>query len=162
MSNSARETLYTRYYDRVFGHVLRHVRNRADAEDITSEVFLKLFSLAEEVDPERVGAASYVFRVMETVLADHYRKNRFLVTPLDELGETLSGEDEPDALLTSLDHALETLPQREMEIVVLHYYYGLSHKEIAEKMHLSYGNVRQLCHGALVKLRREMAETCEA
>lgn len=153
---NAGETLYARYYDRVFGYMLCHARSRADAEDITSEVFLKLLSGADGFEPERVGASSYVFRVMQTVLTDHYRRERHLFVPLDEVDEMLGTE--PDEQLAALDRALETLPQREQEIVVLHYYYGLSHREIAERMRLSYGNVRQLCHTALGRLRREMAE----
>ena len=59
-------------------------------------------------------------------------------------------------LLTFLDDALDTLTERELAIVILRYYHGLSHKEVAKKMQLSYVNVRQICHVALEKLRKEM------
>lgn len=55
-----------------------------------------------------------------------------------------------------LDNVLETLTERELAIVILHYHHGVSHKEISEKMHLSYANVRQLCYVVLKKLRKEM------
>lgn len=154
--DSRQAEVYERYHERVFGYLLGRVRNRADAEDITSEVFLKLLDAADAFDPERPGANSYIFRVVQTTLMDHYRKNRFVCVPLDEVAETLGGAEEPDEQLCALDRALEKLPQREAEIVMLHYYYGLGHREIAEKMHLSYANVRQLCHVALGKLRREL------
>ena len=155
--DSIQAEVYSRYYDKVFGYVQNRVRNKADAEDITSEVFLKIFSKPDALDLKRPGASTYIFRVMQTTLADFYRRNRIVCVPLEEVvDETEEGED-LDALLVSLDKALDTLEKRERAIVILHYYHGLSHKEIAEKMHLSYTNVRQLCHVALKKLRKGMS-----
>lgn len=149
--------VYNRYYNKVFGYVLNRVRSRADAEDITADVFLKIFSKAEDFDPDRPGASSYIFRVMQNTLTDFYRKSRFVLIPMEEMADEADETADRDALLLALDNALDTLPEREQAIVILHYYHGLSHKEIAQKMNLSYGNVRQLCHGALNKLRRELA-----
>lgn len=154
--DSIQAEVYSLYYDKVFGYVQNRVRNKADAEDINSEVFLKIFSKPDALDLKRPGASTYIFRVMQTTLADFYRRNRIVCIPLEEAADETEEEDDLDALLVSLDKALGTLEERELAIVILHYYHGLSHKEIAEKMHLSYTNVRQLCHVALKKLRKEM------
>lgn len=154
--DSIQAEVYSLYYDKVFGYVQNRVRNKADAEDITSEVFLKIFSKPDALDLKRPGTSTYIFRVMQTTLADFYRRNRIVCIPLEEAADETEEEDDLDALLVSLDKALGTLEERELAIVILHYYHGLSHKEIAEKMHLSYTNVRQLCHVALKKLRKEM------
>ena len=154
--DSIQAEVYSLYYDKVFGYVQNRVRNKADAEDITSEVFLKIFSKPDALDLKRPGASTYIFRVMQTTLADFYRRNRIVCIPSEEAADETEEEDDLDALLVSLDKALGTLEERELAIVILHYYHGLSHKEIAEKMHLSYTNVRQLCHVALKKLRKEM------
>lgn len=157
---NAQEDVYNLYYNKVFGYVMNRVHSRADAEDIASEVFLKIFSKADEFDLKRDGASTYVFRTMQTTLADFYRKNSVVCTSLEEITyEEKSSDENFDAQLEALNEALETLPERERDIVALHYYHGLSHKEIAEKMNLSYVNVRQLCHVALKKLRTEMQET---
>lgn len=154
--DSIQAEVYSLYYDKVFGYVQNRVRNKADAEDITSEVFLKIFSKPDALDLKRPGASTYIFRVMQTTLADFYRRNRIVCIPLEEAADETEEEDDLDALLVSLDKALGTLEERELAIVILHYYHGLSHKEIAEKMQLSYTNVRQLCHVALKKLRKGM------
>lgn len=156
--DSIQTEVYNLYYNKVFGYVLNRVHSRADAEDITSEVFLKLFSKSDEFDLKRPGASTYIFRVMQTTLADFYRKNRIVYVSLEEVADEADEEENLDELLASLDNALDTLAERELAIVILHYYHGLSHKEIAEKMHLSYVNVRQLCHVALKKLRKEMGK----
>ena len=155
-TDSMQEEMYHLYYNKVFGYVMNRVQNRADAEDITSEVFLKLFAKSDEFDLKRQGASTYIFRVMQTTLTDFYRKNRIVYTALEEVADEVQEQEVED-----FDEVLEVLPERELAIVILHYYHGLSHKEIAEKMHLSYANVRQLCHVALKKLRKEMERLYE-
>lgn len=147
--------VYTLYYNKVFGYVLNRVHSRADAEDITSDVFLKIYSKEQDFDLQKPGASTYIYKVMQTTLADHFRQNRVVYMPLDEVGD-LPEEEDGDDLLSALNDALDTLPEREMAVVIMHYYHGLSHKEIADKMGLSYANVRQLCHVALKKLRSHM------
>jgi len=154
--DSIQSEVYSLYYNKVFGYVLNRVHSRADAEDITSEVFLKVFSKSDEFDLHRSGASTYIFRVMQTTLADFYRKNKIVYTSLEEVSDEIDETENLDELLTSLDDALDTLTERELAIVILHYYHGLSHKEVAKKMQLSYVNVRQICHVALEKLRKEM------
>ena len=154
--DSIQSEVYSLYYNKVFGYVLNRVHSRADAEDITSEVFLKVFSKSDEFDLHRSGASTYIFRVMQTTLADFYRKNRIVYASLDEVSDEIDETENLDELLTSLDDALDTLTERELAIVILHYYHGLSHKEVAKKMQLSYVNVRQICHVALENLRKEM------
>ena len=154
--DSIQSEVYRLYYNKVFGYVLNRVHSRADAEDITSDVFLKVFSKSDEFDLHRSGASTYIFRVMQTTLADFYRKNRIVYTSLEEVSDEIDETENPDELLTFLDDALDTLTERELAIVILHYYHGLSHKEVAKKMQLSYVNVRQICHVALEKLRKEM------
>ncbi len=133
--------------------------NRTDAEDLTSEVFLKLYSMSNGFDLERNGVATYVFKVMQSVLIDFYRKKRIHCTELEAVLNSLIHYDDYGDLegeLVALDNALEALSEREKEIVILHYYDGLKHLEIAKKLGLSYTNERQICHVALKKLRKEI------
>lgn len=155
--SKASDALYTLYRDKVFGYLSARLKNRADAEDITSEVFLKLYAKSDGFDLERKGAASYIFKVMQSTLFDFYRKNKVGFVPLDEMriGEESDDEDLDDTL-ELLDKALGTLSGRERDIIILHYYDGMGHKEIASKMNLSYTNVRQISHVAIKKLREKM------
>ncbi len=155
-TSSAQNAAYMLYYGKVFGYVMNRVHVRADAEDITAEVFLKLFSKSDGFDWKRPGASTYVFRVMQTTLVDFYRQKKITTEPLEEMEDKIGVDDDFDAALLSLNGALNVLNERELAIVVLHYYHGLSHKEISEKMRLSYSNVRQICHVSIQKLRKEM------
>lgn len=155
--NKAFEKLYTLYHDKVFGYLSSRLNNRADAEDITSEVFLKLYSKSDDFDLERKGAASYIFKVTQSTLFDFFRKNKVSFVPLDEFRISEESDDlDLDDSLEALDKALLTLSDRERDIIILHYYDGISHKEIAGKMGLSYTNVRQICYVAIKKLKEKM------
>ena len=157
-NGSFQTEVYDLYYNKVYGYVLNRVRSKADAEDITSDVFLKLLSKSDEFDLNRPGASTYIFRVMQTTLADFFRENRPVYLSLEEFADETDESENLDELLESLNSALDTLTERELAIVILHYYHGLGHKEIANKMRRSYANVRQVCHVALKKLRKEMVE----
>lgn len=150
-----RALLYTLYHDKVFGYVMNRIQNRAVAEDITHEVFLKLYSRVEKIDANRVGASTYIFKVTQSVLYDFYRRSRYVCTSLDNLIH-FDETDDLDEMLVHLNAALDTLSPREREIVILHYYDGMAHREIARRMGLSHTNVRQICHVALKKLRIAM------
>lgn len=153
---SNNEKLYNLFHDRVSGFVSSRVHNRHDAEDITADIFLKLYSLPEPVDPERKGASTYIFKVTQSVLCDYMRKK----SPSCELKEdsvsTIDPSSDLDDMLSHLDKALGALTLREREIVVLRYYDELPHMEIASRLGLSCTNVRQICHNALKKLKREI------
>ncbi len=156
--NDDRAQLYQRYHDKVFGYVMNRLQNRAEAEDITSDVFLKLYSRPEKIDAGRGGVSTYVFKVTQSVLYDHYRKNREICAPLDDVMH-FDDNGDLDEMLEYLNDALDTISLREREIVILHYYDGLDHKEIALRMGLSYTNVRQICHVALKKLKSTIEES---
>lgn len=147
--------LYTQYYDRVFGYIMNRVRNRTDAEDITSDIFLKLYSKSDGFDIDRKGASSYIFRVTETALIDFWRKRRM---PLLEIDDNISFSDDTDLddLLPLLEKALSRLRERERDIIILRYYEELSFKDIAAKMSLTAVNARQILHVAIKKLRSEL------
>lgn len=147
--------LYTLYHDKVFGYILNRLHDRNDAEDITSEVYLRLFSKSDGFDLDHNGASTYIFKVTQSVLADFHRKKKIVCTQLEDIAH-FDEKDDLDDMLVHLNNALETLSEREKEIVILHYYDGLGHKEISKKMGLSYTNERQICHVAIKKLRKDI------
>ena len=153
------DQIYTEYSGKVMGYIRARVRNRADAEDILSEVFEKILRKMEDFDPEKASLNTWIFTITRNTVIDHFRRSR----PGEELDENLSDETEIDEdllrteNLSELADALRKLPQQLMDIVVLRYYDGKPLTEIAQMMNLSYGAVK-LRHQNAIMLLREALE----
>lgn len=158
MSLPTLEQVYTEYHGKVMGYLFARIRNRADAEDLCSEVFLKVQRKLEEYDDSKASVSTWIFTITRNTLIDRYRRTR----PTEELDENLSDDSEVDESLLSretldeLAGALRRLPEQLRDIIVLRYYDGKPLTEIAGIMGLSYGAVKLRHQNALLLLRERM------
>ena len=152
------DAIYREYRPKVLDYIHSHVNDPQDAEDLCSEVFRKAL---EHLDPESgKGVSSYIYTITRNTVVDYYRTRR-VHTPLpeelpaeDSMEETvLNGET-----LERLAGALRRLPDRERDILVLHYYADNSLQEIANKMALPYGVTKRAHQSALHRLRTLLAD----
>ena len=153
------EQIYTEYYGKVMGYLSSRIRNRADAEDLSAEIFEKIYRKLPDYDPAKAAIGTWVFTITRNSLIDFYRRSR----PQEELDENLSDDTEVDEgllnseMLSELAGALKKLPQQLMDIIVLRYYDGKPLTEIAKMMGLSYGAVKLRHQNALLLLREKLA-----
>ena len=160
MNPSEIEWIYTEYSGKVMGYIRGKVRSYADAEDLCSEVFEKVFRRIGGYDKEKSALSTWIYTITRNTVIDFYRKSR----PGEELDESLSDGAELDEkmlhteTLGELAQALGKLPAQMTEIIVLRYYDGLPLTEIAERMGLSYGAVKLRHQNALMMLRQEMGK----
>ena len=149
------ETIYSQYYSKVMGYIYSRIRNRADAEDICSDVFEKVQRKLPDFDPEKASVSTWIFTITRNTVIDHYRRSK----PTEELDENMSDSAELDEsllnseTLSELAGALRALPEELRDIIVLRYYDGKPLTEVAEIMGLSYGAVKLRHQSALAKLR---------
>lgn len=159
MSAPTLEQIYTDYYGKVMGYISTRIRNRADAEDLCTDVFMKVQRKLEDYDDSKASVSTWVFTITRNTLIDHFRRNR----PSEELDENLTEEGEVDEnllneeTLSDLAAALKRLPEQMRDIIVLRYYDGKPLTEIAELMGLSYGAVKLRHQNALILLRERLA-----
>ena len=153
------EQIYTEYHGKVMGYLSSRIRNRADAEDLSAEIFEKIYRKLPDYDPAKAAIGTWVFTITRNSLIDFYRRSR----PQEELDENLSDDTEVDEgllnseMLSELAGALKKLPQQLMDIIVLRYYDGKPLTEIAKMMGLSYGAVKLRHQNALLLLREKLA-----
>ncbi|MBO5621525.1 MAG: sigma-70 family RNA polymerase sigma factor [Butyrivibrio sp.] len=152
----SKEEIYTQYKDKVFGYVKNHVNSVEDAEDLTSEIFIKIYSKIDSYDESKASLSTWIYSMTSNRVIDYYRTNHVY----SEIPEDLSDEKstiEEDVLnketLEQLAKALESLPEELTDIIVLRYYKGLTLQEVAVKMGLSYGVTKLRHREALGKLR---------
>jgi RNA polymerase sigma-70 factor (ECF subfamily) len=151
------EQVFAQYLDPVYRFLYRRLGNREDAEDLTSEVFLKA---ARGLDQTRSQAsiAQWLFTVARTVLADHWRRYYRGGAPLP-LDDARVGEmpgrvesNEPSQGTTALvERVLEALPERYRNVLELRFLRGYSVQETAQELELSVENVKVIQHRALAK-----------
>ena len=133
----------------VYTVVLRIVGSREAAEDVTQELFLRLFKLPP--DPSVQNLRAWIFQIARNLAIDERRKGRETAV----LGDVTIPATERD-LDTALDveRALTTLPLDDREVVILHLNAGLNFREIAEITGLSLPAVYRRYRRALKTLEK--------
>lgn len=164
--------LYEAHFDRVYRYMLVRVRNQADAEDLTQQVFLKTLEHIGSYRYRGMPFAAWLFRIAHNQLVDHWKRKgheKSKMVPLDQVDEAkIMGHDDPAvaterrADVEELAAACEALSEGQREVISLRFAGGLSVAETARAMGRSEGAVKVLQHAALVRLRRIMCPQDEA
>lgn len=150
------EEIYTQYRDKVFGYVKNHVNSIEDAEDITSDIFVKIYSKLDTYDESKASLSTWIYSMTSNTVIDFYRTSHIhseIPEDLTEDKNTVEDEILNNESLELLANALTSLPQELMDIIVLRYYKGLTLQEVAVKMNLSYGVTKLRHREALGRLR---------
>lgn len=139
--------VYQAHIGLIYRFLYSRVGNREDAEDLTSQVFLKAVSLLDS-SRDALSIRSWLFQLARTTLADHwrlyYKSPRAPLTLLTDAreapptpaGESASGE--------TLRQVLEQLPEHYRRVLTLRFLDGLTIKETAAEMGITEGNVKVL------------------
>jgi len=163
--------LYEEHFDRIYRYIVLRVRNQADAEDMTQQVFLKALGHIGSYRYKGMPFSSWLFRIAHNQVVDHWKKKsreKARAIPLDEIDEakTLPSDDpailaEQKLSLEQLAAACERLSDGQREVISLRFAGGLSVAEAAKVMGKSEGAVKVQQHAALVKLRRILGSSEE-
>jgi RNA polymerase sigma-70 factor (ECF subfamily) len=159
----ALERLYDRYGRATYSLVLKMLRDPARAEEVSQEVFLKLWRRPESYVPGRGAFATWLLSVAHHRAVDELRTRRHEVfslgnddTPPRELID--DGSDLADGAWVreqraAVRAALATLPATQRQAVELAYFAGLTQREIAERLGEPLGTVKTRIRLAMQKLR---------
>ena len=153
------ERLYQENLGPIYRYVYSQVKNRQEAEDLTSHVFLKAvrgFDITRSVQTGR----SWLMQIARTTVADYWRIHyRVVINSLDDLLEAdWEGPSDPatiDSFVESnnveerVQGILNALPERFREVLTCRFLLNLSVRETAEKMGLTEANVKVMQYRAL-------------
>jgi RNA polymerase sigma-70 factor (ECF subfamily) len=152
--------LYENNFERVYAYVVRRVGDRAETEDLTSEVFHHALANLRRFEWRGIPFAAWLFRIAANLISDRWqRSNREQVE--DEPGQIESAqakasefeEVERRAMLFRL---VDTLPTEQRRVVVLRFVQEKSIKEVAREIRKTEGAVKQLQFRALSSLRARL------
>lgn len=148
------ESVYRDNIDRLYRLMYARVGNRADAEDLTSEVFRTALGPLR-LDSSKGEVRSYLLTTAQTVLASHWRRTLGLpvtsIDPeldMDSLAAPSAMEDPTDAPQRAA-RVLAALPERYRRILELRFLEACTIKEAAEAMSITVNNAKVLQHRAL-------------
>ncbi len=148
-----------RYKDAVFGLCLGFLRNRADAEDLTHDTFIRAYENLRRYRLDK-KFSTWLFTIASNLSRNRLRHRRYhpVVSPPDQM----SGGTDPASIVAQearqarVKAALDELPPGYRAPLVLRYYNELSYKEIAEVLSLPEGTVKTRIHRAKVMLKERI------
>jgi RNA polymerase sigma-70 factor (ECF subfamily) len=150
--------LVDRYLTGITRFAARVLGDRAEAEEVAQETFLRLWTEASGFEP-RAQPKTWLYRIARNLCIDRIRKRRTHGTE-EELLERSAGEDRPSALLLRkqtaerVEHALAKLPERQREAITLVHYEGLTGTEACEVL----GVGAEALESLLARGRRSLRE----
>lgn len=153
--------IYTMLVDDLYVYVRGQCGNDQTAEDIVAEVFLKAWRSATSYKVGSQRFRAWIFAIARNETRDYWRSASRTLSPLtDEIAEEPEAEAEPERPdargLTR--QAMAVLTESQREVVVLRYFAGKSHAEIARITGRREGAIRALLHRALRRMRKVLPD----
>jgi RNA polymerase sigma-70 factor (ECF subfamily) len=151
--------LHTRYVNLVYSMAMHILRDPFLAEEVTQDVFLKLWQKSEHYDPRRGRFATWLLSVTRFAAIDRlrYEGRHFVPSPEPPNREEASIEDWHQQIDwdqgQQLRMLLWDLPPDQRELIELAYFGGMTHRDLAEHLHLPLGTVKSRLRLGLQKLR---------
>jgi RNA polymerase sigma-70 factor (ECF subfamily) len=152
--------LYENHFERVYAYVVRRVRDRAETEDVTSEVFHHALANLHKYEWRGIPFAAWLYRIAANLIADRWQ--RMGREPLAddaeqiETAQAAGGEHEEVERRATLFRLVESLPEEQRRVVVLRFVEQKSIKEVAKEIRKTEGAVKQLQFRALGSLKARM------
>jgi RNA polymerase sigma-70 factor, ECF subfamily len=154
--HDAFEALFHQFQAEVFGWIVRIVRDRGIAEDLTVEAFWKMYRAHARFDPQRSFGA-WARRIATNLALDQLRKNRWETPlarePADEARENPGVQRETQEQIAA---AFQRLSPRLRVVATLSLIEEVPHREIAEAVGISETTVRVRLSRATKILRKEL------
>jgi RNA polymerase sigma-70 factor, ECF subfamily len=159
---SALEELYLVHFDRIYSYLHMSVGSRHDAEDLTTQTFLKMLEAIGRFQWRSVPFSAWLFRIAHNLAMDHFRASRRW-QPEEEIpeaaqGEEISAEEEALASLgqTSMLELIERLSPEQRQVLTLKFVFRFSNSEVASILGKTEGAVKSLQHRALASLQKHV------
>jgi RNA polymerase sigma-70 factor (ECF subfamily) len=157
------EDLYRVYVGRIYAYLRSQLGSAVDAEDVTSQVFVKAYEAYPRYEPRHATPSAWLFQIARNAALDHHRRSG----RRQRMEQTLAREPAPEAdpgdvaqdriVYRELMEVLARLPERQREVIGLRHS-GLSFLEVGQLMECSEDAAKMLYHRALRMLRAALPE----
>src|SRR5712691_3777917 len=160
---AALEELYLIHFDRIYSYLHVSVGNRHDAEDLTTQTFLKMLESIKRFRWQSAPFSAWLFRIAHNLAMDHFRASRRW-QPEEEVPEP-EGEEEPSAEAQALQsigrqsllELIEDLSQEQQQVLTLKFVFNFPNAEVGTILGKTEGAIKSLQHRALVSLEKQIS-----
>jgi RNA polymerase sigma-70 factor (ECF subfamily) len=159
------EALYLLHFDRIYSYLHLSVGNRHDAEDLTTQTFLKMLEAIGRFRWQSAPFSAWLFRIAHNLAMDHFRASRRW-QPEEEVPEPedateSSAEDEALESIgrRSMLELIENLSPEQKQVLTLKFVFNFSNGEAAAILGKTEGAVKSLQHRALVSLQKQISSS---
>ena len=161
--------LYDHYANTTYSLALRIVGRTVDAEEVVSELFLRVWNRAESYEPSRASVAGWLFMITRRLAIDKTRSRAYLAHKREQDLVSISEDtvyaidDNPFEAIdcvrqnTHLHAEIRKMTQDHRTVLHLSYFEDLSHAEIARTLGLPLGTVKTRLRTAVARLRESLA-----
>jgi RNA polymerase sigma-70 factor, ECF subfamily len=158
----ALEELYLLHFDRIYSYLHLSVGNRHDAEDLTTQTFLRMLEAIGRFEWKAVPFSAWLFRIAHNLAMDHFRAGK-RVQPEEEIPEPPGSEEasaEHHALHSigraSMLELIAELSPEQRQVLTLKFVFSFANADVAKILGKSEGAVKSLQHRALASLQRHV------
>ncbi len=159
---NALEELYLIHFDRIYSYLHVSVGNRHDAEDLTTQTFLKMLESIGRFKWQSAPFSAWLFRIAHNLAMDHFRARRRW-QPEEEVPEPPADEStsaETGALdvigRKSMLELIQDLSPEQQQVLTLKFVFSFSNGEVATILGKTEGAIKSLQHRALASLQKQL------
>ena len=155
------KVLVRQYSSKIYWHARRMLRNHEDANDVTQEVLVKIWSNLLNFKEES-ALSTWIFRITTNETISFIRKaGRHLTVAETEIPDTSSNSSESFPFnegdtLKKLNRAIESLPVKQRQVFILRYYDEMKYEEMSEVLSTSVGALKASYHHAVKKIEQSV------
>jgi len=159
----ALEELYLIHFDRIYGYLHMSVGNKHDAEDLTTQTFLKMIESINKFRWQSAPFSAWLFRIAHNLAIDHFRARRRW-QPEEDVPEP-DGSEEPSAELEAMQsigrqsmmELIEKLSPEQQQVLTLKFVFNFANADVATILEKTEGAIKSLQHRALQSLQKQIA-----
>jgi RNA polymerase sigma-70 factor (ECF subfamily) len=159
----ALEELYLIHFDRIYSYLHVSVGNRHDAEDLTTQTFLKMLEKIGSFKWRAAPFSAWLFRIAHNLAMDLFRARRRW-QPEEEVPE-VPGEEEPSAEFAAMHSIgresmlalIDKLSPEQQQVLTLKFVFNFPNAEVAAILGKTEGAIKSLQHRALASLQKQIA-----
>jgi len=156
--------LFDSFAPRLKNYLVRQGARPAEAEEFVQEAMVAVWRKAEQFDPARASAATWIFRIARNLRLDAVRRDRLSDAWRPDLSDAPDPPETPEGLTAAGQRdarvrlALAGLPPEQLDVLRMSFFHDRPHAEIAEALRLPLGTVKSRIRLALQRLRASLEE----